>query len=152
MKQTVKAGDQVINQLPRSQRFGLMKNRPLQVATTSRVQQQPCHKQQVDQSKPNMPKRQFTKLNMQLSQALQHLLRMNLMTLIGPHLNPKTSSPNYNPDARCAYHSNSPGHDTDDCWKLKYKIQNLIDEGALEFTQDGQAEFFYQSSKVRHLK
>ena len=27
--------------------------------------------------------------------------RMNLVTLIGPHLNPKTSSPNYNPDARC---------------------------------------------------
>ena len=37
-KQIVKADDQVINQLPRSQRFGLMKNRPLQVATTSRVQ------------------------------------------------------------------------------------------------------------------
>ena len=89
---------------------------------------------------------------MPLSQALQHMLRMNLVTLIGPHLNPKTSSPNYNPDARCAYHSNSPGHDTDDCWQLKYKIQNLIDEGALEFTQDGQLECFCQSSKAHHLK
>ena len=99
-----------------------------------------------------MPKRKFTKLNMLLSQALQHLLRMNLITLIGPHLNPKTSSPNYNHDARCAYHSNSPRHDTDDCWRLKYKIQNLIDEGALEFTQDGQAEFFYHPFKERPLK
>ena len=41
MKQTVKVEDQVINQLPRSQRFGLMKNRPLQVSTTSQVQQRP---------------------------------------------------------------------------------------------------------------
>ena len=74
---------------------------------------------------------------MPLSQALQHILRMNLITLIGPHPNPKTSPPNYNPDARCAYHSNSPGYDTDSCWMLKYKIQDLIDEGVLEFTQDG---------------
>ena len=51
---------------------------------------------------------------------------MNLVTLIGPHLNPKTSSPNYNPDARCEYHPNSPGHDTDDCWRLEYKCQNAI--------------------------
>ena len=98
-----------------------------------------------------MPRRQLTKLNMSLSQALQHLLRLNLVTLVGPHPNPKTFSPNYNPDARCVYHSNSPGHDTDDCWKLKYKIQNLIDEGALEFTQDDQLECFCQSYKAHHL-
>src|ERR1044072_577700 len=30
------------------------------------------------------------------------------------HVN--TSSPKYNPNARCAYHSNSPGHDTNKCW------------------------------------
>ena len=70
---------------------------------------------------------------MPLSQALQHMLRMNLITLIGPHPNPKTSSPNYNPDARCAYHSGSLGHDTNDCWALKYKIQNMIDAKEIEF-------------------
>ena len=58
---------------------------------------------------------------------------MNLITLIGPHPNPKTSSPNYNPNAMCAYHSGSPGHDTNDCWVLKYKIQNLIDAKEIEF-------------------
>ena len=152
MKQTVKVGDQVINQLPRSQRFGLMKNRPLQVATTSRVQQQPCHKQRVDQSKPNMPKRKFTKLNMSLSQALQHLLILNLVTLRDPPKNPNIASPRYNPDARCAYPSNSPGHDTNICWALSNKIQDLIDEGALELTQDGQIEFFCHPPKVHHLK
>ena len=53
MKQTVEAGDQVIHQPPRRQRFGLVKNGLLQVDTTSRVQQQPFHKQRVNQ-------RQFT--------------------------------------------------------------------------------------------
>ena len=70
---------------------------------------------------------------MPLSQALQHLLRMNLIALIGPHPNPKTSYPNYNPNATCAYHSESLGHDTNDCWALKYKIQNLIDAKEIEF-------------------
>ena len=77
---------------------------------------------------------------------------MNLVTLIGPPSNPKTSSPIYNPDARCAYYSNSPRHDIDDCWALKNKIQDLVDKGALEFTQDGQLECFCQSSKACHLK
>ena len=71
---------------------------------------------------------------MPLSQALQHLLRLNLVTLRDPPQNPHIASPNYNPDTRCAYHSNSLGHDTDDCWALKNKIQDLINEGALEFT------------------
>ena len=61
------------------------------------------------------------------------MLRMNLITLIGPHPNPKTSSPNYNPNVRCAYHSGSPGHDTNDCWSLKYKIQNMVDTKEIEF-------------------
>ena len=34
----------------------------------------------------------------------------------------------YRLDQRCAYHSNSVGHDTEDCINLKYKIQYLIDQ------------------------
>ena len=58
---------------------------------------------------------------------------MKMITLIGPHPNPKICSPNYNHDARCAYHSRSPGHNTNDCWALKYKIQNMIDAKEIEF-------------------
>ena len=61
------------------------------------------------------------------------MLRMNLITLIRPHPNPKTSSPNYNPDAIYTYHRDSPRHDTNDCWVLKYKIQNMIDAKEIEF-------------------
>ena len=85
------------------------------------------------QRRGSKPKRQFTEMNMPLSQVLQHLLKKNLITLREPHPNTNTSSPSYNPNARCAFHSNSPGHDTDSCWALKHQIQDLIDAKVIEF-------------------
>ena len=66
MKQTVEVGDQVIDQPLRRQEVGLVRRGPFQIATT-RVQQQPGQKQRVDQRKLDIPKRQFTKLNVSLS-------------------------------------------------------------------------------------
>ena len=116
------------------------------MAPVSQIQHQP------HQLQPDKPRRQFTQLNMSLFQALQRLLRLNLITLRAHPRNPNTASPAYDPNKRCAYHSASPGHDTNECWDLRNKIQDLIDEGVLEFTQDGQAEFFYHSSKAHQLK
>ena len=70
---------------------------------------------------------------MSLSQALQHLLKSNLVTLRDPSANPDTSSPKYNPNAKCAYHSSSPEHKTDQCWELKNKSHDLIDNKTIEF-------------------
>ena len=89
---------------------------------------------------------------MSLAQLLQHMLKMELITLMDPPRNPNTSAPSYHPDAMCAYHSNSPGHDANSCWALKNKIQDSIGEGVLEFTQDGQTEFFCHPSKGHHRK
>ena len=89
---------------------------------------------------------------MSLAQALQHMLKMKLITLRDPHPNPENSSPNYNPNAICVYHSDSPGHDMNDCWALKNNIQDLINEGVLEFTQGDQTEVFCHPSKEHHLK
>ncbi|KAI5446181.1 hypothetical protein KIW84_014148 [Lathyrus oleraceus] len=80
----------------------------------------------------NPGRRQFTKINMTLAQALQGMLKANLITLRVPPANPNTTSPSYNPNARCAYHSDSPGHDTNDCWLLKNKIQDMIEAGEFE--------------------
>ena len=89
---------------------------------------------QGNQHRQDTPKRKFTKINMSLAQVLKHMLKMGLIMLRDPHPNPITSSPNYNPHAICAYHSNSPGHDTNSCWTLKNKIQDLIEKGVLKFT------------------
>ena len=47
--------------------------------------------------------------------------------------NPNTTSPMYNPNAHCAFHSDSPGHDTNDCWVLNNKVQDLIDAKEIKF-------------------
>ena len=79
------------------------------------------------QQRSNQPRterlvRQFTRINMTLSQVLPHLLRSNLVTLKEAPKNSNTTSPHYHPNARCEYHSESPGHDTNNCWALKNKV------------------------------
>ena len=39
----------------------------------------------------------------------------------------------YITNAKCAYHSSSPGHEADQCWALKNKIQDLIDNKTIQF-------------------
>ena len=70
---------------------------------------------------------------MPLSQALQHLLKAELITLRDPPQNPNTSSPCYNPNVKCAYHFNSPEHRTNNYWALKNKIQDMINNKEIEF-------------------
>ena len=68
--------------------------------------------QRNNQPRTERPVRQFTRINMMLSQVLPHLLRSNLVSLRESPKNPNIASPRYKPNARCAYHSESPGHDT----------------------------------------
>ena len=70
---------------------------------------------------------------MMMSQIFPQLLKTNLVTLREAPKNPNTTSPHYNPKARCAYHSESPGHDTNNCWALKNKVQDLIEAKEIEF-------------------
>ncbi|KAI4380325.1 hypothetical protein MLD38_006529 [Melastoma candidum] len=51
-------------------------------------------------------------------------------------VDPKPTNPSsfsYNPKASCQYHSGALGHDTKDCIALKFKIQNLLDDGVITF-------------------
>ena len=70
---------------------------------------------------------------MTLSQILPQLLKTNLVTLSEAPKNPNTTSPLYNPNARCAYHSDGLGHDTNNFWALKNKVQDLIEAKEIEF-------------------
>src|SRR3954469_81558 len=63
---------------------------------------------------------------MSLTQALQHLLKSELITLKDPPKNPSTSARSYNPNARCAYYSINPGHGVKDGRPLKRAIKDLI--------------------------
>ena len=70
---------------------------------------------------------------MTLSRVLPHFLKSNLENLKETHKNPNTTSPRYNPNGRCAYHSESLRHDINDCWALKNKVQDLIEAKEIEF-------------------
>ena len=70
---------------------------------------------------------------MTLSQVFPHLLKSNLVTLREAPRNPNIVSPRYNPNTCCAYHSESLGHDTNDCWALKNKVQYLLGVKEIEF-------------------
>ena len=78
----------------------------VQISNQAPVQQQ----RQGNQCKQDTPKRKFTKINMSSVQVLQHMLRLELITLKDPPHYPNTSSPRYNPNVRCANHTNSPRH------------------------------------------
>ena len=88
----------------------------------------PVQRQSSNHQQFEAPRRQFTRIGISLSQALQHLLKDNLVTLRDPPTNLDTSSPKYNLNTKCAYHSKSLGHDNDQCWALKSKIQDLKDK------------------------
>ena len=70
---------------------------------------------------------------MSLAQALQQMLKAGLIALRAPLRNPNTSAPTYHPNERCAYHSESSGHDTNNCWALKNKVQDMIDAKEIQF-------------------
>lgn len=46
---------------------------------------------------------------------------------------PKRHPANYDPNARCEFHSGGIGHDMENCLALKYNVQDLIDNKQLTF-------------------
>ena len=70
---------------------------------------------------------------MTLAEVLPHLLRSNFATLKEAPKIRNTTSPQYNPNAWCAYHFENPGHDTNDCWALRNKVQDLIEAKEIDF-------------------
>lgn len=85
----------------------------------------------------NQPRpRVFDPIPMPYSQLLQHLLQLKLVTLRNFPPTPDKLPANYNANARCEFHSGEVGHDVENCMALKYKVQDLIDSKAIQFTPD----------------
>ena len=74
------------------------------------------------QQRVERPQRQYTPINMTPAQILPHLLKLTLASLREAPKNTNTTSPHYHPNAKCAYHLNSAGNDTNSYWALKNKI------------------------------
>ncbi|KAK4728995.1 hypothetical protein R3W88_021983 [Solanum pinnatisectum] len=81
------------------------------------------------------PARVFTPLVESRAKLFERLTAAGYIHPVGPKP-VDTSSRFYRPDQRCAYHSNSVGHDTEDCINLKHKIQDLIDQKVVSSAYD----------------
>ncbi|XP_058782811.1 uncharacterized protein LOC131657417 [Vicia villosa] len=80
------------------------------------------------------PHRKIDLIPMTYAQVLQHLLKIEKITFRDAPNAPDTQSPNYNANARCAFHSGAAGHDTERCIALKNKVQDLLDQKIIQFT------------------
>ncbi|GKV20630.1 hypothetical protein SLEP1_g30728 [Rubroshorea leprosula] len=76
--------------------------------------------------------RQFTKLPIPYGEALKQLVVVGLLETMQANPIQPPYPYWYDPQTRCKYH-NVVGHDTEYCATLKIKIQDLIDEGKLQF-------------------
>src|SRR6187397_1179901 len=77
-------------------------------------------------------RRNFTPIGMSYDTAFDRLHAKGLITPIGPFGDPpvKRRTASWNPNAHCKYHQGR-GHLTENCWKLKEAIQDLIDSNKL---------------------
>ncbi|RDX81552.1 hypothetical protein CR513_37742, partial [Mucuna pruriens] len=46
-------------------------------------------------------------------------------------------SRNYDPNAKCDYHTGAVEHSMERCWALKHKVQDLVEGGWLNFKENG---------------
>ncbi|KAK9749209.1 hypothetical protein RND81_02G109800 [Saponaria officinalis] len=78
------------------------------------------------------PKWAFEPLNMSYADALKKLVKNDFLQLLGPTFEPPVDkrSPRWDATAYCDYHQGK-GHDTEECFKLKHAIQDLLDSGKI---------------------
>lgn len=95
---------------------------------------------QAQPSNPPIPKggevkcpRVFTPLGDSLENILTLLTTQKKITHLLPPASPNGQG--FNAAQKCVYHDGAPGHDTQDCWALKHKIQDLIDNGEVVVTK-----------------
>ncbi|KAM3382992.1 hypothetical protein P3S68_008567 [Capsicum galapagoense] len=86
-------------------------------------------------SKPNNEMRQksrdsFTPIRESYASLFQRLVQKGMITpLLGHTLNRR--SRNFDPNTRCAYHSEAQGHSIEDCRDLKREIEKMIHDGSI---------------------
>ncbi|PKI38860.1 hypothetical protein CRG98_040760 [Punica granatum] len=78
-----------------------------------------------------MQRKQFTPLPAPLSHIYRQLLAGNKIRSIAP--NPDFDLTIQDQSRRCEYHQGAPCHTTDNCWKLRERIQQMIDDKQLTF-------------------
>lgn len=78
----------------------------------------------------------FDLIPMSYSQVLQRLHQLKLVNLMNMPAPLERLPTNYNPNARCKFHSCGVGHDVQNCLALKYAVHNLLDSKSIQLNPD----------------
>lgn len=81
-------------------------------------------------TQPAQPKREFHQFPFSPVTAYKKLLEKGAIKPLEPRELAKELPASHNPNVYCAYHQ-MPGHHTNNCIRLRHKIQDLIDNGTL---------------------
>lgn len=76
-------------------------------------------------------------VSMSYSRLLPLLLMHSLVKLREDKAPPTPLPSGYDVNSMCVFHSGEPGHSTEECQSLKYKVQYLIDLRVIMFTPQG---------------
>ena len=79
---------------------------------------------------PKKAHREFSHLGMTLTQTYENLSSKGFIKPLDPTPMPNPIPPTWNLNEYCHYHQKFY-HNTDNCFRLKHKIQDLIDNGTL---------------------
>ena len=93
-------------------------------------------KGKVRQQRPKQPERKFDPIPMLYAQLLPPLLELHLVKLRIFTTHEKRPH-GFDDNARCDFHSRTPGHDIEDCVAFKHQVQDLLDAGTILFTPEG---------------
>ncbi|PKI49897.1 hypothetical protein CRG98_029709 [Punica granatum] len=105
--------------------------RPSSLGTPQSAQQVPPPQGQLGGAVQSRPRRQYPSLPVPLSHIYQQLRASNKIGTIAP-------GPNFDPtiqdrSKQCEYHRGALGHTLNNCWKLRERIQEMIDAKELTF-------------------
>ncbi|KAI5433908.1 hypothetical protein KIW84_020951 [Lathyrus oleraceus] len=90
------------------------------------------HNQQQPQKKIT-----FDPIPMSYAELYPSLIDRKLITTRDPPVVPANLQLWYKPDQHCVYHSSAPGHNIENCYPLKTKVQDLMRCGILSFEDSG---------------
>lgn len=79
---------------------------------------------------------QFDKIDVPYAELVSYLIHVGAIV---PRELLAASPPfncSHNPNATCSFHAGFIGHSTEDCWALKKRIQELIDQEILSFSEE----------------
>ncbi|KAI5436221.1 hypothetical protein KIW84_022622 [Lathyrus oleraceus] len=79
----------------------------------------------------------FDPIPMSYAELYPSLIERKLITPRDPPAVPANPQWWYKPDQHCVYHSGAPGHNVDNCFPLKTKVQDLMRCGILSFEDSG---------------